>query len=71
MPSPFYHTPTVFEWSLSVQTQLGANWALETAYVGNRGDHLDFLHLTGNQPHPGNHSSATTEAVARLQPTPL
>jgi hypothetical protein len=53
MPSPFYHTPTVFEWSLSVQTQLGANWALETAYVGNRGDHLDFLHLTGNQPAPG------------------
>jgi len=53
MPSPFYHTPTVFEWSLSVQTQLGANWALETAYIGNRGDHLDFLHLTGNQPAPG------------------
>lgn len=53
MPSPFYHTPTVFEWSLSVQTQLGANWAVETAYIGNRGDHEDFLHLTGNQPAPG------------------
>jgi Carboxypeptidase regulatory-like domain len=53
MPSPFYHTPTVYEWSMSVQTQLGANWALETAYMGNRGDHLDFLHLTGNQPMPG------------------
>jgi hypothetical protein len=53
MPSPFYHTPTVYEWSMSVQTQLGANWAVETAYIGNRGDHLDFLHLTGNQPMPG------------------
>jgi len=53
MPSPFYHTPTIFEWSLSVQTQLGANWALETAYIGNRGDHEDFLHLTANQPTPG------------------
>jgi hypothetical protein len=53
MPSPFYHTPTVYEWSMSLQTQLGANWAVETAYIGNRGDHLDFLHLTGNQPRPG------------------
>ena len=36
-----------------MQTQLGANWALETAYIGNRGDHEDFLHLTANQPTPG------------------
>jgi hypothetical protein len=53
MPSPFYHTPTIYEWSLSVQTQLTEDLALETAYLGNRGDHEDFLHLTGNQPEPG------------------
>jgi hypothetical protein len=53
MPSPFYHTPTVFEWSMSIQTQVTANMALETAYLGNRGIHEDFLHMTGNQPIPG------------------
>jgi hypothetical protein len=52
-PSPFYHTPTVYEWSLSVQTQVAANWAVEAAYLGNRGDHEDFLHETANQPQPG------------------
>lgn len=53
MPSPFYHTPTVYEWSLSVQSQLANDLALEIAYLGNRGNHLDRLHLTGNQPRPG------------------
>ncbi len=53
MPSPYYHTPTVYEWSMSVQTQVATNWAVEMAYLGNRGDHEDFLHLTGNQPAPG------------------
>jgi len=53
MPSPFYHTPTVYEWSMSVQTQVATNWAVETAYLGNRGVHEDFMHLTGNQSAPG------------------
>jgi len=52
-PSPFYHTPTVYAWSLSVQTQIAANWAIETAYLGNHGSHEDFLHLTANQATPG------------------
>ncbi len=52
-PSPFYHTPTVFEWSFSVQTQIAANWAVETAYLGNHGEHQDILHLTANQAVPG------------------
>jgi len=52
-PSPFYHTPTLYEWSMSVQTQLADDWAIEAAYLGNRGVHLDFLHETGNQPKPG------------------
>ena len=53
MPPPFYHTPTVYEWSASVQTQLARNWALEVGYVGNRGVHLDYLHLLANQAVPG------------------
>lgn len=53
MPTPFYHTPTVYEWSFSAQTQLAQNWALEVGYVGNRGVHLDNAHEWGNQPSPG------------------
>ena len=53
MPSPFYHSPTTFSWSMSVQSQLAQNLALEVGYVGNRGDHLDNLHQNGNQPKPG------------------
>jgi hypothetical protein len=53
MPSPFYATPTVYEWSASIQSQLAPNWALEVGYVGNRGDHMDYIHLWGNQALPG------------------
>ena len=53
MPVPFYHTPTIYEWSTSIQTQVTANWALELDYLGNRGVHQDVLHLTANQAIPG------------------
>jgi hypothetical protein len=53
MPTPFYATPTVYEWSFSVQSQLAQNWAFEAAYVGNKGVHLDNAHEWGNQPTPG------------------
>jgi hypothetical protein len=53
MPSPFYATPTVYEWSASIQSQLAQNWALEVGYVGNRGDHMDYIHIWGNQAVPG------------------
>lgn len=53
MPSPFYATPTVYEWSASIQSQLAKDWALEVGYVGNRGNHLDLIHLWGNQAVPG------------------
>jgi hypothetical protein len=50
----------VWEWSLSVQDQILQNTALEVAYLGNRGYHLDFNHVSGNQPLPntGNAQSA-------------
>ena len=53
MPTPFYHTPTVYEWSASVQSQFAQDWALEVGYIGNRGVHLDYIHLLGNQAAPG------------------
>jgi len=53
MPSPFYRTPTVYEWSASIQSQLTQNWALEVGYIGNRGVHMDYIHLWGNQAVPG------------------
>jgi len=53
MPTPFYHTPTIYEWSVSVQSQLVQNWALEVGYVGNRGVHVDNAHQWGNQAVPG------------------
>ena len=53
MPSPYYHTSTVYQWSASIQSQLAQNMALEVAYVGNHGLHLNNLHLVGNQPYPG------------------
>src|SRR5579864_1611714 len=53
MPPPFYHTPTVVEWSFSVQSQLAQDWALEVGYVGNEGAHMDNGHQWGNQAVPG------------------
>jgi len=53
MPSPFYHTPKTYEWSLSLQSQLSRSWGAEVAYVGNRGLHLDYEHSLANQPTPG------------------
>jgi hypothetical protein len=53
MPSPFYATPTVYEWSASIQSQLTQNLALELGYVGNRGVHMDYIHIWGNQALPG------------------
>ncbi len=53
MPSPFYKTPEAYEWSLSVQAQLAKEWGAEIAYVGSRGQHLDYIHQPGNQAKPG------------------
>ncbi len=50
---PHYRTPYIQEWSFGLQTQLAADWALETDYVGTKGSHLDNLHLDGNQAAPG------------------
>ena len=51
--SPDYRTPYVQQWSLGVQTQLAADWALEVSYVGAKGTRLSDLHIFGNQAQPG------------------
>jgi Carboxypeptidase regulatory-like domain len=53
MPTPFYRTPQIYEWSLSLQSQLAKTWGTEIAYVANRGIHEDYEHQYGNQPVPG------------------
>jgi Carboxypeptidase regulatory-like domain len=59
LPSPFYHTPTIWEWSGSTQYQALRNTAVEVAYIGNRGYHEDFNHQVGNQAKP---NTASTQA---------
>lgn len=50
---PFYFTPTVYEWSFAVESQLAQNWALEVGYIGNRGVHFGTYYTPGNQAKPG------------------
>lgn len=50
---PMYFTPTVYEWSLMVDSQFAQNWALEVGYIGNRGVHLSTYYSPGNQAKPG------------------
>jgi hypothetical protein len=37
--SPYYPTPTLYQWSASVQRRLGSSWSLETNYVGSHTIH--------------------------------
>jgi hypothetical protein len=50
---PEYFTPSIDEWSTTIDSQLTQNLALEVGYNGNRGDHLDNLHDAMNQAKPG------------------
>ena len=68
MPSAFYHTPTVYQWSLSTQSQLAKNTALEVGYIGNKGIHLDYEHVIGNQARPQPNTDAASIQAARPWP---
>ena len=50
---PIYFTPTVYEWSFTVDSQFAQNWALEVGYIGNRGVHESTYYSPGNQAEPG------------------
>ena len=68
MPSPFFHMPTVYQWSLSTQTQLAKNTSLDVGYIGNKGIHLDFIHSNGNQSHPQPNTDEASIQAARPWP---
>jgi hypothetical protein len=51
--SPLYFTPTVYEWSTTIDSQFAPNWALEVGYIGNRGVHTGVYHTYANQAKPG------------------
>jgi hypothetical protein len=59
-----YVYPTVYEWSLGLESQLTQNSALDVEYLGNHGIHLDDLRRNFNQPMPG------TGAVQPRRPYP-
>jgi len=52
MASPFYFTPTVYEWSGTVDSQFAPNWALEVGYIGNRAVHTDIYRTYTNMAKP-------------------
>jgi len=52
MASPFYFTPTVYEWSATVDSQFAPDWALEVGYIGNRAVHTDIYHVYANMAQP-------------------
>jgi len=52
MASPFYFTPTVYEWSATIDSQFAPSWALEVGYIGNRAVHTDIYHTYANMAQP-------------------
>ena len=60
MASPFYFTPTVYEWSATVDSEFAPNWALEVGYIGNRAVHTDIYHVYANMAQPTPPSQTVT-----------
>lgn len=52
-PQMNYVFPTVYEWSLGVESQVTPRSALDLEYIGNHAIHLDDLRRNFNQPLPG------------------
>jgi hypothetical protein len=61
-----YTTPSVYEWSISLQRQLPGEILLDTSYFGSRGVHLP-LEIDPNEPAPG---PGTTAQVQARRPYP-
>lgn len=58
MTATNYRTEYAQNWSFGIQRQLGGNYVLDVAYVGNKGTHL-LQRINGNQPYPAAGNSAT------------
>jgi hypothetical protein len=63
--SPDFTSPTVSQWNLSVQRQLGSSWAVTTAYVGSTSRHLQRIYNI-NAAGPGDRR---TERERRMIPS--
>ena len=63
--SPDFTTPTISQWNLSVQRQLGPSWVVTTAYVGSSSRHLQRLYNM-NAAGPGD---SRTERERRMIPS--
>lgn len=60
-------TPTIYNWNLSVERQLSADWLLRVAYVGSRSTHLlESVELNPAVYNPG--VTAGTDARRAFQP---
>jgi len=51
--SLLYFTPTVYEWSTTIDSQFAPNWASQVGYTGNWGVHAGVYHTYANQANPG------------------
>ena len=63
--SPDFTTPTISQWNLSLQRQLGPSWVVTTAYVGSSSRHLQRLYNM-NAAGPGD---SRTERERRMIPS--
>ena len=63
--SPDFTSPTVSQWNLTVQRQLGSSWVMTTAYVGSASRHLQRVYNM-NAAGPGD---SRTERERRMIPS--
>ena len=63
--SPGFTSPTIAQWNLSLQRQIGRSWVMTTAYVGSSSRHLQRLYNI-NAAGPGD---SRTERERRMIPS--
>ena len=66
--SPDFTTPTISQWNLNVQRQLGPSWVVTTAYVGSSSRHLQRLYNM-NAAGPAGPGDSRTESERRMIPS--
>lgn len=65
---PNLHSPTVYQWNLSVQHRFGADWILTSSYLGNKTSHLWLGNETNPAVYiPGNCGNAACSTTGNTQ----
>ena len=59
------HHPYMQQWDLSLEKQLGGDWAITASYIGNKATHLR-AGLEQNAPQPTSSATAKNEASRRI-----